>query len=830
MPINENHYFAITLDKITVPRFVDQNEDNFWREFLLNQAEWLNCLVQHPNVCFDLRFICQPSAHHFKKGKIKIVLLGKIESICQLEASQMAHNILDICRTFFENLFEFSIIEDTVEIEKLRIPFTINSIGEIFRRVGKIKLDTFQSEEQKLALGFVKPPVLTNISDSLMHIYPFLYNPTSLEKLFKLMLMQKFPTAICFSLQPTTLLPAEIQFLEKQIKTCETFAQTGIYGGDNLAKISPTLQERARIMQRYLTTKLFGLKSSAVLLRCRLVGEKTIPASLLNVLGSNLTLPCGGLGTPQLENFLYGGYQTNIYETTEHQTQCEELENLNFSPSLKKERDRFRLLFQTKEASDIFTLPVFRKDEFCGIATQKHVTRQISANIETDGVFIGTSHHNGSSLPVRLDDETRRRHVYAVGQTGTGKSTLFESMILSDIRQGKGLCLIDPHGQLAEQLLYKIPSERADDLIYFDAGDTERTFGINILEYKTENQKHFLIQEILAIIKRLVREYDPAIVGPVFFQHSRMVLQLVMSNPDKIGTLLQFYQVFCTDDFYRNFLPLKTEDILLKTFVEGTLSKTDYTKQFSDSISMGTYISSKYEPFFGDPMLRNIFGQKRSTISFEEIINNNKILIVNLSKGKIGELNSQFLGMILIAKFQSAAMNRAYIKEEKRDDFYLYVDEFQNLATENFNVLLAEARKYRLNLALTNQFVSQLSPSISEAIAGNVGTTIAFRVGFSDAQILEQQLRPTFNRYDLMNLPNFNAYISTLSNHEVCPPFSLKTAFDQTVPNLEFGEELRERSRKIYGRKKQDVMREIEESLFLTETEIHNELKSYPSF
>lgn len=833
MTITTTNYFAITLDKITVARFLEGNEETYLRDFFLNQAEWLNCLVHNPKVNFDLRYICQPSVEHYKKGKIRVVLIGKIEGYSQPEAKHIAVNLYNLCRTFFENSYEFSLILSPEEIEKFRKPFEINSVGEVFRRAEKIRLDTFQAEDRRNPFGFVSQ------SDSLLsrtpitnlpHVYPFILNPNSLEKLFKLMLMQSFPTAICFSLQPTQLTGNETAFLEKQIRKCETFAQTGLYGTSaSLEKLSPTLQERARILQRHFTTKLFGLKSDAVLLRIRMIGKEHIPPVLLDVFGSSLTLPAGGMGTPSVENFLYGGYKSKIYPMSEIPALQEELNNLIFPIENDNLECRFRLLFQTKEASAVFAMPISPKEELCGIETKTFATRLIPASCEMEGVLIGQSNHNGSSLAVKLDDDTRRRQLYAVGQTGTGKSTLFESMILSDIRRGKGVCLIDPHGDLAEKLLTKIPAERAEDVIYFDAGDMQRPFGINVLEYKTEAQKHFLIQEILAIVKRLVREYDPAFIGPIFMQHSRMVLQLVMSNPKKIGTLLQFYQVFCSKDFYQNFLPLCSTDPLLKSFVDETLSRTDYTQQGSDSVSLGGYVSSKYEPFFGDPMLRNIFGQARSTISFEEIIKNKEILIVNLSKGKLGELSSQFLGMILIAKIQSAAMGQARIKEEEREDFYLYVDEFQNLATENFSTILAEARKYKLNLALTNQFVSQLDNKIREAIMGNVGTTIAFRVGSTDAELLEQDLKPTFSRNDLMNLPNFNAYVSTLSKHEVCAPFSMKTAYDQTFPDTEFGEELRETSRAIYGRRKEEVEREIEESLFLSGSEIYSEIKYWES-
>lgn len=301
--------------------------------------------------------------------------------------------------------------------------------------------------------------------------------------------------------------------------------------------------------------------------------------------------------------------------------------------------------------------------------------------------------------------------------------------------------------------------------------------------------------------------------GPVFYQHSKMVLNLVMSNPQVVGTLPQFYQVFAKDSFYKRFLPLQQPDSLLQAFIDFTLSKDSYTRVSSDGSSMGGYIGSKYEPFIGDPMLRNIFGQRRSTIDLRKIMDEGKILLVNLSKGKMGEMNARFFGMVLIAKLQAAIMARANTPDKERRDFYLYVDEFQNLATQNFGVLLAEARKYRLSLILTNQFVSQVPSLIREAITGNVGTIISFRVGSTDAEYLERDFIPTFNRFDLMNLPNFNTYVSTLVDGQVTKPFSMRIVSDFSEPNNDRAREIVGASGKKYGRPREIVEKEIEISL-----------------
>ena len=390
---------------------------------------------------------------------------------------------------------------------------------------------------------------------------------------------------------------------------------------------------------------------------------------------------------------------------------------------------------------------------------------------------------------------------------------MFESMILDDVSNGEGVGVIDPHGDLIEKLLRKIPKERADDVIILDPGDMERPVGFNILEYEDEAQKEFLIQELLAIIERLMREYDPSFAGPIFHLHSKMVLKLIMSDPQKMGTLVQFYNVFSSQDYFNRFLPLPKPDRLLEAFVDGTLKNTNYTKVSNDGGSMGSWIASKYEPFVGSPMLRNIFGQQRSTIDLRKIMDKGKILFINLSKGRMGEMNSRFFGMVLIAKLQAAAMSRASIEKKDRRDFYLYVDEFQNLANQNFSVLLAEARKYRLNLILTNQFVTQVPTEIMQAITGNVGSLISFRVGSLDAEFLERDFAPYFNRFDLMNLPNFHTYVSTLVDGEVSKPFSMRIISDLAEGDEKMSKEIRSQSRAKYGAQRELIEQMIDADL-----------------
>jgi hypothetical protein len=536
--------------------------------------------------------------------------------------------------------------------------------------------------------------------------------------------------------------------------------------------------------------------------------------------GALLTQPAGGVdAADNLQMYLSGGYEFCGIQGEALTAAKRSIGTLDLrieADPLAPQAGRLRYLFDSAEATAAFRFPAPPFEELPGLRIKTSRTKLAPPQIPEAGHLIGLSAHNGRVQPVRLSRDDRRRHLYAVGQTGTGKTTMFESMILSDIAAGEGLCVIDPHGDLIEKLINKIPKARAEDVILLDPADVEHPVGLNVLEYETEAQKYFLVQEMLAILERLFDDKytgGASVTGPLFYQHVRMILLLVMSNPDEPGTILQFHQVFSSRDFYKRFLPLRSPDPVLEKFVKGTLENTDYLRPSSDNYPLGSYVSNKFDGFVSDPMLRNIFGQERSTINVRRIMDEGKVLLVNLSKGRLGEVNSRFFGMVLIAKLQAAAMARAGLPIGQRRDFYLYVDEFQNLATLNFGALLSEARKYRLNLILTNQYVSQVDPRITSAIAGNVGTLISFRVGSLDAEYLERDFAPVFNRYDLMSLPNFNTYVSTLVDGQVSKPFSMRTMLDESPVDEKVGFGVRELSRVRYGKHRREVEREIGESL-----------------
>ncbi|MGC8851804.1 MAG: type IV secretory system conjugative DNA transfer family protein [Minisyncoccia bacterium] len=391
-------------------------------------------------------------------------------------------------------------------------------------------------------------------------------------------------------------------------------------------------------------------------------------------------------------------------------------------------------------------------------------------NLPQEGIILGISKFEDKEVEVRIKDIDRRRHVYVVGQTGTGKTTLLKSSFVQDIKDGKGGAFIDPHGDAALEILGLIPQSRKDDVIYFNPGDPEYAMGLNMLDWDNHYtfQKTFVINELLEIVDKL---YDlKQTGGPLFEQYFRYSLHLLLDDKARIHTLSDIVRVFNDEDF-RNELLTNTPDPMVRAFWEkqATQLKGEWALP-----QMSAYIVSKLTPFLANDLVRPIVNQKKTTLNFRKIMDEGKILIINLSKGVLGDVNSYLIGMLLVAKLTMAAFSRQDIAEEERKDFYLYIDEFQNVTTDSIATIFSEARKYRLNLFVGHQYLAQLKEPILKAVFGNVGTIISFRVGNEDADILGKYFAPVFSASDVMNLDNFHAYIKLLIDGQVARPFSMR--------------------------------------------------------
>ncbi|MBU2036035.1 TraM recognition domain-containing protein, partial [Patescibacteria group bacterium] len=383
---------------------------------------------------------------------------------------------------------------------------------------------------------------------------------------------------------------------------------------------------------------------------------------------------------------------------------------------------------------------------------------------------------------------------------------LLKQMIMQDIEAGHGVCFIDPHDAV-RQLLNQIPPERAEDVIYFNPGDTQRPMGINLLDAKNEDEQHFAATAVINMMYKLFDPYKTGIVGPRF-EHAIRNAMLTVMQAEPGATFVEVVQALERPDYVQYLLP-KIKDPIIKRYWTDQIAQTsDFHKS-----EVLDYIVSKFGRFVTNKMIRNIIGQSQSSFDFRKVMDEGKILLVDLAKGEIGEENSNFLGLILVPRILMAAMSRQDTLEENRRDFYLYVDEFQNFATPDFAQILSEARKYRLNLTVANQFIGQVEEEVKNAVFGNVGTIVSFRVGVSDANYLAHEFSPVFAEDDLLNVERYHGYVKTIVNNEPVQPFSMDMTKDMVKEkqkeNTRVAEIIKEMSRLKYGRDEKLVQAEI---------------------
>ncbi|MFA5071935.1 MAG: type IV secretory system conjugative DNA transfer family protein [Candidatus Pacearchaeota archaeon] len=425
-------------------------------------------------------------------------------------------------------------------------------------------------------------------------------------------------------------------------------------------------------------------------------------------------------------------------------------------------------------------------------------------DLPREGLLLGYNEYREEKKDIKLRSDDRRRHTYVIGQTGTGKSALLSNMALQDIKNGEGIGLLDPHGDLVDDILSKIPNERVEDVVLFDPTNLERSVGLNMLEYdkRFPEQKTFIVNEMINIFDKL---YDlKQTGGPMFEQYTRNALMLLMDDPNEIYTLMEVPKVL-SDTEFRHRLLAKCNNVLVKEFWEKQAEQAGGEAALKNMVP---YITSKFDTFVSNDYMRPIIGQTKSSFNFREILDNRKIFLVNLSKGRLGEMNSSLLGLIMTSKLSMAAFSRVDTPEAERKDFYLYIDEFQNFATNSISQILSEARKYRLSLIISHQFIGQLPDLIRDSVFGNVGTIISFRIGAEDAQFLEKEFAPVFNAQDLINIDNFNFYVKMMMNGQISKPFNVKT-YPPEKGNFERIKDIKEYYALTYGRSKEVVESEI---------------------
>ena len=465
-------------------------------------------------------------------------------------------------------------------------------------------------------------------------------------------------------------------------------------------------------------------------------------------------------------------------------------------------------ILNTEELNSLFHLPLAH-NETPNIDWLMSKSAPAPANMPEEGLLLGYNLFRGQKTPIRIKQIDRRRHTYIIGKSGTGKSVLLNNMAIQDIEAGHGVCVMDPNGDLITDILERIPPERAEDVIVFSPADIERPLAFNLLEFdsKYPEQKSFVINEMINIFDKL---YDlKATGGPIFEQYMRNALLLIMDDPESGSTLMEVPKVLADENFRR----LKLSRCKNPTVVDFWKKEAEKAGGDAALANVVPYITSKLTQFVANDMMRPIIGQQNSSFNFRDIMDNQKILLVDLPKGAIGEMNAYLLGMIIVGKILIAALSRTDIEQKDRKDFYLYIDEFQNFTTNSICQILSEARKYALCLNIAHQYLGQLNKGqdtqIKDAVFGNVGTLVSFKVGSEDAEFLVKDFGPVFNAYDLINVGR-GGFIKLLVDGATVRPFSLQTVWPLMGTFREgIGDKIRELSRYKFGQDRRLVESDI---------------------
>ena len=461
-------------------------------------------------------------------------------------------------------------------------------------------------------------------------------------------------------------------------------------------------------------------------------------------------------------------------------------------------------ILNSVELASIYHLPDQNAIPSSGV--ERQLTKQVDgpAKLATDGIFLGTNEFRGNQKAIYLSDDDRRRHMYIIGQTGMGKSVFLENIAFQDMCDGRGFAFIDPHGDAVEALLKRVPEERIDDVIYFDPADIEHPVGMNMFEFTSPDQKDFIVQEGISMLQSLFDPSNQGFFGPRGQHMFRNAALLLMADPAG-ATFIDIPQCFTDPEFVKSKLKYVTD----KAVYDYWTKEFPQSQKSNDAGEVITWFASKWGPFLSNTIMRNTLGQVKSGFNIREIMDNKKIFLVNLSKGRLGDINANLLGMIFVMKFQQAAMSRQDIPEDQRQDFCLYVDEFQNFATDSFESILSEARKYRLNLIVANQFMTQLTDKIREALLGNVGTIICGRVGVTDADLMVKAFTPTFTAEDLTKTPNHAAVCKVMMFGMPTSAFTMNLPAPMGKPNEELMNSLKIYSAAKYAKTRSEVEKEI---------------------
>lgn len=624
------------------------------------------------------------------------------------------------------------------------------------------------------------------------HLFPWVPSFDPLHRLIDFLLWYPEPVSLNVRLRPHPRGEREDDFLIQTIRKCEELLSGPLRSDESI------LASQAVALKEFSLQRLTELSQARLRLSAYVASQGHLDEALMQTLATSFIGDDREEGSKRL---LKGGVSLK-------RVAPERMKDPDFWPDGHD--------FTFSEAACLFRLPWPPQADLRGFklkrwrSTFAYLPEKCLQN--NHGVILGQNIHRGIAQPIKVSLEDRMRHMFIVGQTGTGKSTLMESLILQDIHAGRGLCLIDPHGELVEEILQQYPPKRLEDLILIDLTDHSYPFALNLLAWKNPEERDRIIDELYTSLDRM---YDMNVAGgPIFEKHFRGMLRLLMGEGKRkfVPTLLELPLLY-TDKGFRKFCLKGIDDEQIHQF----LDEAEEIRGDSSIENISIYVTSKIARFTQDTRLRRIFGQEGLSLDFAWAMDKGKVVLINLGQGLFGETVSSLVASQLVGRFKAAAMARAKIALEKRRDFFLYVDEFQNLAHENFVDMLSEARKYRMGLILANQYTEQLQQnwvgrrdSMLSSILGNIGMTIAFRLGVEDAQRLAGVFSPTFSAHDLMELPNWEAYLKMHLGQTNIQAFNIRTIKSTGSRDPENVARLRKWNQQRYCNPAQKVDEEIQ--------------------
>lgn len=771
-----NSFFAIKVDSIINKSLLD---DSKYSNPLYEQLKFIQCMLTgSSDQSIELRYIASPGEENWTKGKIDIVLILKNQSKSYDNAYL---NAVGLWKNISSNLnveacnYELSPVFSCEEFSSKWLPFGINDIAEIVKR------------EEAIPLNRNK------------HLYipcPFIPTTSAFSRLCKGLLAHRMPLIYSVTLQPAVLNLNERNYIENPLSK----------NGSEIGYLPP--KESRRDMGELIKKTCLAAKST-YLMKIHVAGSRKIPSSILDIIGSEITLPPAeaDVNIDRQKTQLYrGGYAWyKPGERREFETAVNNLMHHEFKswiPALAPEEvKRLRYIVDISQAGSAFRLPFPIDEDMPPGLKIRNFLPIMTANFSKKGVLLGRNRFGDAVTEIRINPDERRKHCYIQGATGTGKTTLIINMALQDINEGRGVIALDYTGDLSLELLKRMPEHRIKDVIYFNAADIEYPVGFNPLSYDVKSPLKDLLKEniIDSILSWLKKEYEKDAMGPAFFQNLRNALILIMADDKEPATIMDFVSLFYDDNLIKKMLE-KLQNPLVKKFWEESYNSENYKRAGDNGLSFLQYITCKFSPMVDMELTRNIFCQRESKLNFREIIDNRQILICNLAKGAIGDFNAKFLGLMLISKIEQAALSRTDVPEEQRVDSYLYLDECQNLQTEHFYNMLSEMRKYRVNICLANQHFSQLDNRMRDAIIANCGTMIIFKTGIKDAEILEPMLYP-YNKKLVVRLSNYHAAVRAVNDGDV-KTFTMETLPVQFNADPEMAKKIIHMSRQKYGKRR----------------------------